>query len=114
MLFTLLLFLVFLWCMWLLLGIVGGTVGMILQCIILACCPSCAKTGRSSTAAGEDDVASKMDWETAALKIEKSCPPASYSMDRAPTLKHLANFLKDLQTGTSSDVEEDMDGCVPT
>jgi len=94
MLFAMLLLLVGLWWIWTFLWVLGSTFGEFFKCILLTCCPN-----RMKEQTLDDDVADTMDWTQASMIIQKACPPASYKLDENPDLKHLAQFLRDTETG---------------
>mmetsp|Transcript_36402 Transcript_36402/g.108172 ORF Transcript_36402/g.108172 Transcript_36402/m.108172 type:complete len:972 (-) Transcript_36402:31-2946(-) len=82
-----------LWGVWMLMWILGGTLGEGLQMMSTICCGA-----RNKRTSPEDQAGDNQSWEGsegAKLYIEGHCPPASYRLDKSPGFKHLAHFLKD-------------------
>eukprot|EP00425_Heterocapsa_triquetra_P043914 CAMPEP_0195065124 /NCGR_PEP_ID=MMETSP0448-20130528/10874_1 /TAXON_ID=66468 /ORGANISM="Heterocapsa triquestra, Strain CCMP 448" /LENGTH=1089 /DNA_ID=CAMNT_0040096191 /DNA_START=40 /DNA_END=3310 /DNA_ORIENTATION=+ len=91
MLYSMLVCIVGLWVVWLVMWILGSTVGEALKCFQTVCCPRRAKTV-------PDDVGDKLYWDGpdgAKEFIDNHCPPASYRMEKSPAFKLLAPYLRD-------------------
>lgn len=89
---ALLVILVVLWVLWWVLWILGGSLGTVWKLFTDCCC------ARVPDEDGKDDkkvdVAATMEWKDAADIIEKTFPPASFSLERHPDMATTAHLIR--------------------
>jgi len=88
--FLLTLALIVFFCVWLVLSIVGATLGEAWRFMITVCCPKRAQVLPDDS---EEVSLNMMGWDTAKTFLAKACPPISYRVESnpefAPYAKHL-------------------------
>eukprot|EP00930_Biecheleria_cincta_P018437 TRINITY_DN14363_c0_g1_i2.p1 TRINITY_DN14363_c0_g1~~TRINITY_DN14363_c0_g1_i2.p1 ORF type:complete len:913 (-),score=124.97 TRINITY_DN14363_c0_g1_i2:440-3178(-) len=80
-----------LWVLWWVVWILGGSLGSVLKLFTDCCCASVPD------ADGKDapvDVASTKEWKDAAVIIERTFPPASFSLERHPDMATTAHLIR--------------------
>jgi len=91
MIFLLLIFCIGLWGVWTVLWILGGTLGEFGKCILLCLCP---KATTRVSVSEVDSASDKVTWDQAQVIINRSCPPASYRMEKHPNFRDHAKFVR--------------------